>query len=299
MKFGLKLGSKKYEINEKLIELFGDDVAQKVIEKTGPTVLYHCDDTENSLTLGVGAIESLIKYNEIDISSVQNLICVTETPIYLFPGNSPFLISKFSFNKNISFYDINSGCTGFVDALKIALSFNTDSLIVCSETYSKHIHEFNRATSSLFSDGACAIYIKKNDWKLIKSYAITIPDTFDHISVVRDGLNLKMDGKEVYNFVACEVAPEIIKIHEANQGIDRTYLHQGSKLVTDLLKIKLKNFDPSIPTNIKDVGNLVSATIPILIQQDNLKKPIQKGEKILIASFGVGLYFSACVLEKF
>ena len=109
---------------------------------------------------------------------------------------------------------------------------------------------------------------------------------------------MRMAGKDVANFVSSTVVPALKKILEEHSMIDRGYFHQGSLFVVELLQSKLKDHFDSIPSNIIERGNSVSATLPILINDDMQINPIKSGEKILIAGFGVGLSFSACILEK-
>jgi 3-oxoacyl-[acyl-carrier-protein] synthase III len=71
----------------------------------------------------------------------------------------------------VNIYDLNSGCTGFVDAIKIANKLYGNTLIVCSETYSKNIPYFQRSISTLFSDGASIfLFDKKNLFHCLSSY---------------------------------------------------------------------------------------------------------------------------------
>ena len=44
--------------------------------------------------------------------------------------------------ENLNLIDLNSGCTGFVDAINIASNLNGATLIICSETYSKYFKNY-------------------------------------------------------------------------------------------------------------------------------------------------------------
>ena len=60
---------------------------------------------------------------------------------------------------------MNSGCSGFVDALEIIYSLFksgkfSNALLINSDTYSKFLNN-NRSTRTLFSDGATATFIEK------------------------------------------------------------------------------------------------------------------------------------------
>ena len=67
-------------------------------------------------------------------------------------------------------------------------------------------------------------------------------------------------------------------------------MHQGSGLVCDFFKKKLEKYNIDIPSNIKERGNSVSSTIPILIQDDNYN--FKKNDYFIVCGFGVGLNFS-------
>ena len=68
---------------------------------------------------------------------------------------------------------INSGCTGYVDALYLAsklIKKNQDVIIVTSDTYSKYIDINDRSIRPIFSDGASCTHLQyeKNAWKVKK-----------------------------------------------------------------------------------------------------------------------------------
>jgi 3-oxoacyl-[acyl-carrier-protein] synthase-3 len=298
MKIGIKFGGEIYDVKAKLIELYGAEITQATLDKTGPVSLFHSKEEEDALSLAIESIEQLIVQHNVDINDIENLVSVTESPRNPFPGNASIIASSFPFKKTISTYDLNAGCTGFVDAIKICMGINTNSLIICSETYSKHIHNFNRATSTLFSDGAAAIYFRPSDWTLLESCALFKSNTYKYISLEKLSSELNMDGKEVFNFVASNVMPELKEIFTKYPSIDRAYIHQGSKLVVDYIGTRLRGTNTKIPSNIENLGNFVSATLPILIYEDVQNNAIKSGETILLVGFGVGLFFSACIIQK-
>jgi len=305
MIIGQAFGSNKYNISKALIQEYGELVASKILEKTGPKTLSLASTNENTLTLAVEASKKLLEKQDINnffiLSTVRNLFSVTESPRLLFPGNGTKIASELKIQNNISIFDINAGCTGFVDAIRLSFGMSEPSLIVCSETYSKHWVKFNRAVSSLFTDAAAATYFDPYDWELLHSSGKYQEDTSLTISSPVGSPvtgEVRMIGKDVVNFVNSIVIPSLKDIIKEHNIIDRGYFHQGSLFVVKLLQSKLKSHFGSIPSNIIKRGNSVSATLPILINDDIQNNPIKSGEKILIAGFGVGLSFSVCILKK-
>jgi len=305
MIIGQVFGSNQYNISKVLNEEYGELIASNVLKKTGPKTLSIASHKENTLTLGIDACKKLLDNQNIDkasfLSNIKNLFSVTESPSLLFPGNGTKIASELNIPQEVSIFDLNAGCTGFVDAIRLSFGLSEPSLIVCSETYSKHWTKFNRAVSSLFADAAAATYFTPKDWDLLHSSGKYQHDTSLIISSPvgsPDTGEVRMIGKDVASFVNSLVIPSLKEIIEKHTIIDRGYFHQGSLFVVELLQSKLNRHFASMPTNIIERGNSVSATLPILINDDIQVNPIKSGEKILIAGFGVGLSFSVCILKK-
>lgn len=297
MIFGTAIGSKVYDVEQLCNEQFGVEKTKQLIQRTGPKKLYICSKNENTLSLSVKAWFNLKKKFIPNFDNVENILYVTENPLKKFPGNGFYFASQIKIKKKIKIIDINSGCTGFVDALGIALELKKDSIIVCSETYSKNISKFTRSISTLFSDGASAFVLNHNQVKLIKKSSGFLEDTVDNLSCDYNQ-DIIMNGKAVYDFTMSSVMPNLISfIKNSKSKIDRIYLHQGSKTVIENFKSKLNKYCSHIPENVSQKGNLVSATIPHLINDDLIIKPLKKEEIFLLCGFGVGLAYSMILIK--
>jgi 3-oxoacyl-[acyl-carrier-protein] synthase-3 len=292
------LGSKKVDIKKLVIENLGEDKGRQLLEKTGPKFLQHADENENSLSLGVSALKKLLdKLSEknVDLNSLASLISVSESPKKQIPGNSFDYISLCNLPNHIFPVDINAGCTGFVDALRIANSLKKPSIIVTSETYSKRINGFERNITPIFADGASATYFNPDQWTVLYESSTIRKNTSTAISCT-NSLGLKMNGPEVVDFVMGEVVTDLEKVIKKYQP-SYVFAHQGSKFVVDFMKNKLSNDKVLFPENISEVGNTVSSTIPILFYQVTKISELKPKTRILFTGFGVGLSHSVMLLE--
>ena len=297
MIFGTALGSKIFNVEKHCNKEFGYEKTKQLIKRTGPKKLFVCNKSEDTLSLSVRAWLNLKKKQNPNLDNVENILYVTENPIKKYPGNGFYFASKIELKKKINIIDINSGCTGFVDALNIALQLHKDSIIICSETYSKNISKFTRSVSTLFSDGASAFVLNHKNVELIDKSYDYIENTSDHLKCDYNK-DIIMNGNAVYDFTMSNVLPNLVSfLKKSKNKIDRIYLHQGSKTVIDNFKLKLNKYCDHIPENISKKGNLVSATIPHLINDDLIKKPLKKEELILLCGFGVGLAYSMILLK--
>ena len=294
--FGVSLGKKKINIKEHYEKNFTLKLYKRTIVKTGPRNVFYAEKNTTTLDLAFDAYKNLKKKNpKFEKDKISNLIFVTETNNLNFPGNSYLFASILNLKANIKLYDLNSGCTGFVDALDLASNLKGPSLIACAEASSKHIQKFDRSTSALFSDGGSVFYFDRKHIKIIKTFKHFKKNSFTDLC--SENKNLFMDGKKVYDFVNYEVIRLLESIIKKNKDIKIMFNHQASVTVENLIKNKLSKYKLIIPSNIRKIGNTVSSSIPHLLAEFSKKNKIKKNSKILICGFGVGLSVSATILK--
>lgn len=293
---GIAVGKKTINVKKLCQKKFGIKKTIEILKKTGPVKIFQCEKDEDTLTLSLRAWFKFKKKNkQFQIKNIKNLIYTTENNRLSFPGNGYLFSSKINLNKDINIYDLNSGCTGFVDAIKIADKLNGDTLIVCSETYSKNIPYFQRSISTLFSDGSSIFLFKKKDFAVIDTISIFKKDSFLDLSCTQNKIN--MDGKKVFDFVLSYALPKIEDFLKKNKNIKIIFFHQASKIVCDYIEKKFKNKKTTVPSNLIKRGNTVSATIPILIHDYTKTTNLKINDKILLVGFGVGLSMTAIILK--
>ena len=242
------------------------------------------------------ALDVLKKLSKKDFLNVSHIIGVSNTPSIKFPGIANFVSSALNL-ENVHCINLNSGCTGYVDALILASDIiNNDKkskvLIITSDTYTKYIHQKNRNMRPLFSDGSSASIVKfdKKGFKITQRKTKNISSTQQDL--IFKGNEIEMNGPAVVAFAIKYVIPEIKKI---TKNVDNIFIHQAGKLVVNLLKSNLSN-KFVIPENYAKYGNLVSTSIPVLLKENYLK--LKKSKKIIICGFGVGLSMTLIRLEK-
>ena len=135
-----KLGSNKIDIkknysNSKNIKF------NKIFEKTGIRFIYRSTKKENSHTLAHDVGKKNLKNIKEDIES---LIFLTQSPVSTIPSSGSLLHKDLKLAENCYVLDIIQGCSSFPYAFNLAINliknkeFN-NSLIICSETYTKYI----------------------------------------------------------------------------------------------------------------------------------------------------------------
>ena len=308
--------------NEKISEQYPNWDVDKASNKTGVYNRFIADVGETAFDLSVSAISKLLHHSKIQIEDIGGIIYCTQTPDYIMPSNSHLIHNKFNFRSSVWCFDYNLACSGFVFGVAIARGFIETKmakhiLLVTSDTYSKHINDKDRSTRLLFGDGAAASIIScssetglididlSTDGSSFKSFYIpaggarmprsshTSMEYNDIIGNVKSKDNIHMEGKKVFNFVSKIVPDQIMEILNRNnlkiKDIDQFIFHQASKITLDSLANTLGIDESKYFTNLKDIGNTVSASLPIALKQAKELDKINKGDLVIISGFGVGL----------
>ena len=216
-------------------------------------------------------------------------------------------------------FDLNSACTGFLLALNTAQAYlgqkiYDTALVIGAEALSHLTNWQDRSTCVLFGDGAGAVVLKteesaqyiqishsigedgaaltcasRNQQKFVKSDA-DLSETY-----------MQMDGKEVFKFAVSKV-PKVLEavLQKAGKTKDeiRYYmLHQANLRIVSSVAKHMKEPLEKYPTNIENMGNTSSASIPLLLDEWNRRGKINAGDWLILSGFGGGLTYGASLLN--
>jgi len=281
--------------------LFDDDDG-RIAEKTGINILHRSDIPAYDL-----AVQAAMKLECLPAirDSLKYVIYVTQSPSYFLPNHASRLQDELGISQSTMCFDINQGCSGFVQALVVMNSLLGGEglgLIVCADRYSNHLSSDDRSTQVLFSDGATATVVKGGGrWEILAASHLTDGAGADLLSKNIDaGTKLVMNGAAVFQWTRRELGKQIkalLAVNEFNiDHIDRFYLHQASKLVIDNVLKSLAVDTERAPKSLHLTGNLVSSSIPFLLEQDLVG--FNASKHLIISGFGVGLSSSSCLLRN-
>lgn len=227
-------------------------------------------------------------------------------------------------------FDVNAVCSGFLFALNTADAYlrtglAENALVIGSEVLSKLVDWTDRGSCILFGDGAGAVVVERCEAspgilgralhsdgtgggvlqcgarELTTPYARTSAAKTDQKQQTDDREHyIQMDGQEVYRFATRRV-PQCIEEALADAGlavpdIDLFVLHQANARIIDAVAKRLHADREKFPTNLERVGNLSSASIPVLLDELHRQGKLHRGDRIVLAGFGAGLTIGACVM---
>lgn len=270
---------------------------------------------ENTSELAYRSAVDAIKNSNIDKNEIDLIVCATMTPDNFTPSVACMVQEKLGLGDNVTAFDVNAACTGFVYALKIVASmlntYHKKALIIGCETLSKIINFEDRNTCVLFGDGAGAIVVEKDE-KNEEFYTCSFGNDKDLVAenvemnfemknkVLKSGF-LKMNGKEIFKFAINVIEKSIDNI------LDRTNLkledikliipHQANQRIISNVAKKLNVDNNKFFVNLEKYGNTSAASVPMALCEAFESKKITKGDKVILVGFGGGLTWGSTIIE--
>lgn len=266
-----------------------------ISSRTGIKNRYFVED-EGIFDLAYKSVDNLFLTEE-EKNSIKTIIVTSSTSNYSIPNLASQLQEKFNLSQEIYSLDINMACSGFVAGLRLIdgiIKKGERALMLGVEIFSDIIDFDDRNTAVLFGDGSGAALIEYSheDSKYLSG-------TIGNSSVLKfknKEKQLHMEGREVYRF-GVNTLGKAIKSFLEEEGIDKDEIdyficHQANIRILESLAKGLNVSMDKFPSNIDRVGNISSASIPVLLADMDKEGILNKGERILLVGFGAGLTWS-------
>jgi 3-oxoacyl-[acyl-carrier-protein] synthase-3 len=108
-----------------------------------------------------------------------------------------------------------------------------------------------------------------------------------------------MDGPGLITLTLDTIPQTVQRVLEKG-GVRRSdinlfLVHQATLKLLDQLRQELELDEERMPTMLRDFGNTVSSTIPIMIHELRKSGRLRPGTRSLMAGFGVGFSWGGCL----
>jgi 3-oxoacyl-[acyl-carrier-protein] synthase-3 len=310
------------ETNDHLQSQFPKWDMDLIYSKTGIRERHIAAPGECASDLGVAAAEKLFTSHNIDRRSVDFLLFCTQTPDYALPTTACLIQDRLKLPTSIGALDFNLGCSGYVYGLGLADGLirsgsATRVLLLTAETYSKYIDAEDRSLRTIFGDGAAATLVEAADEPSLGAFKYgTDGSGADTLLMTKGGARavdqaiaprrrprwtspLYMDGPALVYFTVENIPRLVGMVLEASglnrEQIDLYVMHQATFHMLDKLRERLELDAAKMPMVLENVGNTVSSTIPIAIEQLRSQGVLKPGMRSMLLGFGVGLSLAGCI----
>jgi 3-oxoacyl-[acyl-carrier-protein] synthase-3 len=277
------------------------------------------EPNQGSSDLGAKAIEKLLQKTNTNREEIEFILCATVTPDMQFPATANIIADKLGIRNGFG-YDINAGCSGFVNALASASKWIETGtckkvVVVGTEKMSSIVDYTDRATCPIFGDGAAAVLLEATTedigiidcvlhadgigCKHLHQKAGGSVKPASHETVDAREHFIYQEGQAVYKYaVTCmyDVSEEICRRNNLDmKTIDWYVPHQANKRIIDSVSEKLGIDSQKVMINIERFGNTTAATIPLCLWE--WENRMKKGDHVILSAFGAGFTWGAIYLK--
>jgi 3-oxoacyl-(acyl-carrier-protein) synthase III len=294
---------------------------QWVLERTGIRKRHIAGAEQATSHLAAHAVRAALSSAGLSAEQLDLIIVGTTTPDEICPSTACRVQAQVGARRAVAL-DVSAACSSWLFGIQVAHQWLATSgeiqhaVVVGSEVYSRFLDFSDRATASLFGDGAAATLLSR------------VPQTegFGPITLASDGTHaehafipgggsrrpasettlrerahaVRMDGRATRMFVY-EVFPQMIDQALSSAGLKPEEIkvviaHQPNPVL--LRKAYAKTGMPGDRLVVigDRVGNLGAGSLPYALAQAAAEGRLQRGDKALIVAFGAGLTWGSTIL---
>lgn len=292
---------------------YGVELPRNTVDFDGQT-RYRISGEEKQISLAVSACEKALKNANITVNNIDCIVSASAVGIQPIPCMAALIHEKIAKGTSIPALDINTTCTSFMTALD-TMSYLLEAgrykrvLIFSCDVASRALNPKQKESFQLFSDGAVAFIIEKTDKEIgvIDAMQKTWSEGA-HSTEIRGGLSnlhpenyseetkeefmFDMNGKTVLS-LSMKKIPEMMKEFLENNDmkisdIDMVVPHQASVAMPIVME-KLGVTEDRFINEVKEFGNMVSASVPLALAHGLENRKIKNGDTILLIGTAAGL----------
>jgi 3-oxoacyl-[acyl-carrier-protein] synthase III len=271
-----------------------------------------------AVAAGTAALKSAAATGD---DSVDLVVLATSTPDHTCPATAPVVAHRLGLGQ-VPAFDVAAVCSGFVYALSVAngmIAAGTARrvLLIGADTFSTILNPADRATATVFGDGAGAVVLRAGEpgepGAVLGFDLGSDGDLAGLIMVPAGGSRyperasadeadrwFTMEGRAVYRHAVLRMAASA-RSAMAGAGwqpsdVDKFVAHQANARILATVGTELGIDHTRVYSNIAAVGNTVAASIPLALADATTAGELSPGDRVLLAAFGGGATWGAAAL---
>jgi 3-oxoacyl-[acyl-carrier-protein] synthase-3 len=283
-------------------------------DKVGVETRHIAARDECTSDMAVRAFEKLRqRYPDEDFGEIGLVLLCTQNPDYKMPHTASIVQHRLGLPKSALSFDINLACSGYVTTVVTAKSLMNEmnvrkALVFTADPYSKIIKPMDKNTIALFGDAASVSILEEGARLHIRKSVFGNDGSKYEAAIVRGSGTAKvdgeveqfdLDGRGIYALLKKEAPRNIRACAELNglalDEIELFLFHQASGWLVQGLREDLHLPAERVPINIRYVGNTVSSSIPLLLEE-TLHSGRSLPRTMLLSAFGAGLAWASVLL---
>ena len=292
-----------------------------ITTRTGIKQRHKAADNEYTSQFGTKAAVQALERAGLEPTDIDIIVCATTTPDQIMPSTGALIQAQIGAT-NAAGMDVFAACSGFLYGLTMVESMIRTgqiryALVIGAEVLTKYVDYTDRGTCVIFGDGAGAAVIGPvPEGKGILATKIRSDGRYEEQlyapgggtklgtthKTIDDGQHFfKMKGNELFKVAVrsmADISAEMVKkAGYTVEDIDIVIPHQANQRITDAVAARLGVADEKVYSNIAEMGNTSSASIPIAIDECIQTGRIKEGSLVLLTAFGGGVTWGGTVIR--
>lgn len=291
-----------------------------------------CGPDELSGQLGARAARAALEAAGVQVGQVDLLVAHSSCPEVYYPDPAWFVAEQLGLAPAARVLGLRAQCAGFIAALDVCAQYlqtgaATRALVVCAERMFRPAQGYDRA-ALLFGDGAAAVVLGPGkalrhlelrnaaahaDRCLLATPALEREawDTLnpeleahwsgEERSVPASGQVGFWEGGHIFRSAVegmGEGTLRALKALDLGPGdVDHFLYHQANAKILRSLVRYYELPKARVRSNVHRVGNISSATVPLLLSEGIQAGEIRSGQRLLLGAFGAGYVTGTAILE--
>lgn len=295
-----------------------------IVQRTGISCRYRVGEGESTLTLGAQALNNALEAAKLPAQDLDLIILATMTPEMACPPTSCRIASLVGATRAGAF-DLNAACSGFVFALNTAHDLIKSgahrNIAVIGADCLSTLMDYStagRGTAIIFGDAAGAAILSATDTKgkgLLaqamhcngegwKEIYVPKADRDFPAGTAPDSNKLgrvQMNGAAVFKFAVTTfsdlIADTLNQACLAATDVDMYVCHQSNRRILTAARERFGLPEDKLYVNIDRVGNTVSASVPLCLDELVRAGRVHKGHRVMFVAFGGGLTWGSSLWQ--
>lgn len=292
-----------------------------ITTRTGIKQRHKAADNEYTSQFGSKAALQALERAGLEPTDIDLIVCATTTPDQIMPSTGALIQAQIGAT-NAAGMDIFAACSGFIYGLTMVESMIRTgqvryALVIGAEILTKYVDYTDRGTCVIFGDGAgAAVLGPVPEGKGILATKIRSDGRYQDqlyspgggtkLGTTHETINngdhfFKMKGNELFKVAVrsmADISAEMLERAGYTVGdIDIVIPHQANQRITDAVASRLGVPDEKVYSNIAEMGNTSSASIPIAMDECIQSGKIKEGSLVLLTAFGGGVTWGGTVIR--
>jgi len=287
-----------------------DTSEEWIVERTGILERHLVGQQDSTSTMATAAAKKALLAASCEAKTLDLIIVATSTPDKFFPSTACLVQAGLGVDGCPAF-DVVAACAGFNYALSVADQFIRNgqaktAIVIGSESMSTVIDWKDRTTCILFGDGAGAVVLKASDKPGIISTHLHAAGSYKDLLHLGTGLcgekaSLVMKGNEIFRLAVSTLSTVLEETLGANHinatQIDWLIPHQANLRIIISMAKKLALPMEKVVVTVDKQGNTSAASIPLALDTAVRDGRVQRGQLLLMESFGAGLAWGSALIR--